>query len=122
MTRLNKTITISFPVEIWSETDLDVLLDNLGKDLERDGWEDGRHPFYREMLVLSLSTLLKGSLWEKIQQHMTNRYGNEMVVSETENGRSETSKAYLETCAWFDKHKPTVSVLHEDWHINTEDR
>lgn len=120
--QLKKTITISFPVEIWSNADIDVPLGDLGADLERDSWEDGRYPFHHEMLVMALSTMLEGSLREKIQQHMTDRYGNEMVVSKTENSRSETSKAYLEACAWFDKYKPTVHVLHSDWLVKTEDR
>lgn len=122
MNRTMKTVTISFPVEIYTNQPIDINLDTFGGDLQHDRFEDGRYPFYREMLGLALSKMLEGSLGDIVLKHFTAIHGNEMVVKETVNSRSETSRAYMEMWAWIEKHKPVVTALQEDWRVHSEDR
>lgn len=122
MQRTMKTVTFSIPVEIYTNQPIDINLDTFGEDLQYDGFQDGRHPFYREMLGLAMSKMLECSLGDTILKHFTAIYGNEMVVEETADSRSETSRAYKEMWAWMDKHKPTVTALQEDWQVSSEDR
>ncbi len=55
-------------------------------------YEDGRYPFYIEMLQLALDKAINGAIHDAALDALFAKYGNEAI--EHENG--STSKAYLE--------------------------
>lgn len=122
MNRTMKTVTFSIPVEIVTNHPININLDMFGKDLEYDGYEDGRHPFYREMLGLALSEMLKSSLGSVVLKHFDAIHGLKMVVEENSDGRTETSLSYKRYLEWLEMQKPTVTALQEDWQVSSEDR
>lgn len=115
MSKTEYVLTLQIPIELWSNTGSANALCDAEKFLEDDGYEDGRHPFDREMFTLALSRMLRHAAFKSVCRLMDQKYGARHMT-ETEDGAYNT--AYRAAEDWIRDDFKSVVVEQEDWKVS----
>jgi hypothetical protein len=84
-------VTITLAVDINGLPE-GVHLDQVETKMADSHWNEGRYPFYTEMLQEGLSRQVKEAIWDATVKHMLDKYGSERILIEN----ATMSKAYHE--------------------------
>lgn len=85
-------VTITLNVDVCNLPE-GATLEEIGRQMTKDEWNEGRYPFHTEMLHEGVQEKVCKAIGEIVRNQMRAKHGNEMVA--VENG--ETSLAYLKT-------------------------
>lgn len=114
MDRTKYVLTLKIPVEVWADTGHASALCDTKTVLEDSGYQDGRHPFAREMFVRGLSEMLRHAAFESVQRMMTLKYGDERV--QVENG--DYLRSYAEASKWMEGDLKSIGVDQDGWQVD----